>query len=124
MLSEWPRPSSAVSSQSSSPVKAKRQASRDTLDTYGPNAKAGVATLQPPYYKIELVFTPQCGPNSDEVVKHVLMEDGCPGQFYEDILEIDTNRPKPGFWANFCQNNTLKVGTSGVNVEQKGCTIL
>ena len=22
------------------------------------------------------------------------------------------------------QNNTLKVGTSGVNVEQKGCTIL
>ena len=57
-------------------------------------------------------------------MKRVLMEDGCPGQFYEDILEIDTNRAKPGFWAKFCQNNTLKVGTSGVNVEQKGCTIL
>ena len=118
-----------MSSQSTSPVKATRQASRgyDRLDSYGPIAKNGVATLQPPYYKIELVFNPQCDPNSNEVqahVKHVLMEDGCPGQFYEDILEIDTNRAKPGFWANFCQNNTLKVGTSGVNVEQKGCTIL
>ena len=122
MLSEWPTPSAVVSSQLSSPVKALQQASRDTLDTYGPNAQEGVATLQPPYYKIGLVFTPQCG--EVEVVKRVLMEDGCPGQFYEDILEIDTNRAKPGFWANFWQNNTLKVGTSGVNVEQKGCTIL
>ena len=75
-----------------------------------------------------LVFTPRCGTNSDgdsdKYLKHVLMEDGCPGQFYEDILETDTNQAKPGLWAIFFQNNTLKVGTSGVNVEQKGCTIL